>query len=747
MESLQTSIVSIRYRSPERTWLVANMKQIGTNNYFTAAGDIIYAEPEEALQIYGEWIEDKKYGKQFKVTSSHRVLPKDLKGIEKYLSASEDIKGIGPIRASKLREHFGSKLLEVLEGNPKTLLQCQGISIELAESICRSWKNDKSKRDLSIFLAKYNISPKRAGNILKQWDAGTAVNRITKNPYCLTEIEGIGFITADEAAIASGWKKDCQERIDAACIHVVQQSVQDGNVFTHEFQLVDDIVKLICPRGKDETKIREQAIQSIENAIADKKLIVETINDGIADMRLLYLPYLYEAEKGLASSIRELNKGKITISSKLEQAIQKVQEHGKIKFSDKQIEAIRRAFNSNTLVINGGPGTGKTTCVRAICEIAEELHLSLGLAAPTGRAAKRLSEVTNRNATTIHRLLQWGHDGPRHTRENPIDVDILIVDESSMLDLNLGYKLFECIPTKSTVIFIGDANQLPAVSAGTVLRDIINSNTVPVVTLATIFRQAEQSLIIRNSHLISKGEMPRFPETKGIKEDSYVMWIPANSNKDIAGKDDAEWLKSRLAQLVTTHIAKHLSVAGGSPINPIKDIQVLVPMRKNTIGSNELNKVLQESLNPKGEEFVIGDRKFRYGDRVMQTKNNYDEGREVYNGDIGFIRSYSREDKLVAIDFDGRTISYDAEAMQDIQLAYAQTIHKAQGSEYRVTIIIMAYQHWPMLERNLVYTANTRARELCIFMAAKGAIERAVKNNPVKNRNSYLSKRLKELHA
>lgn len=745
MESIKASIISIRYRNPERTWLVATMKYIDKKESFIAAGDIPYSEDEEPVQLHGEWIEDKKYGRQFKVNTSHRILPTNTKGLSIYLANSEDIRGIGPVRARKLGEFFGDMLLSVLdEGESVVLANCPGISSDLANRIIASWKQDSSIRTLAVFLSAHGISPRWAGKILRHWNIGEAIEKIQKNPYILTEIDGIGFNTADEMAMSLGIKKDSSERIAAACVYVVAEAIQDGNTFLHEFQLVDAVVKLIVTRGKDETKVRELATKSINDAITEGKLIVETINDGVSTLRLLYLPHLYKAEKNVAECITELSEYDHKTPAKLEKYIQDIQDKKHVQFSEKQVEAIRGAFSNHIMVITGGPGTGKTTSVQAICSIAESLHRSYVLTAPTGRAAKKLSEVTGRTATTIHRLLKWRESGPTLGRSNQIEESLIIVDESSMLDLELASYLLNTVPRESSIIFIGDTDQLPAISAGSVLRDIIKSSTVPVVTLESIFRQAEQSLIVRNSHLIRRGEMPRFPETKGVKEDSYVMWIPSNSSKEVKGKDDAQWLQEKLAQLVSTHIPKKFAM-DGKKIDPIRDIQVLVPMKKNTIGSNELNKVLQQALNPNGKEFVAGGKVFRYGDRVMQTRNNYTEGMEVYNGDIGFIVSHSQEDGVVCIEFDGRRVVFDFNDLGDIQLAYAQTIHKAQGSEYQVVIVVMAYQHWPMLERNLIYTANTRAKELCLFMAAKGAIKQAVSNNPVRERNSYLSQRLKEL--
>lgn len=736
MESIIATLLSIRYRNPERSWLVAQLRMDKTKETFIATGDIPYSETEEEVQLYGEWIEDKKYGKQFKVSSSHRVLPKDISGLEKYLAYSEDIKGIGPVRASKLATYFRDNLFTVLDEKPNELSECPGISDELAKKIAVSWKHDTTIRKLSLYLAQHGVSPHWARRILKNWDVGTAIERIDKNPYSLTEIEGIGFITADEIALSLGGKKDSPERMTAACVYVVSQAVNNGNVFLHENQLIDEIVKLVSPRGKDTSKVREQAIQAVTKAVEDKKLICQTISDGISTLRLLYLPYLYKAEKELAERIAELNEYAHDTPKHLERVLQEVQEESKIRFSPKQLDAIKGAFSNRTVVITGGPGTGKTTIATSICKIAGKISKIILCVAPTGRAAKRLSEITGRTASTIHRVLKWRDDGPSFNRGNQLEVDVLIIDESSMLDLDLANKLLQAIPNNCSVIFIGDVDQLPAVGAGTTLRDIMESKTISVYTLDMVFRQAEASLIIRNSHLIKRGEVPRFPQDKTVKENSYVMWIPPNP-KDEGGRDDADYVKEKLSRLVSINIPEKYKV------NPIKDIQVLVPMKKNTLGTHELNKVLQKAINPNGREFTAGGKLFRVGDRVMQTRNNYDEGMDIYNGDVGFIISDQPEEKCVDVDFYGRTVSISYEELGDLQLAYAQTIHKAQGSEYPIVIIVMAYQHWPMLERNLIYTANTRAKDLCLFLASKGAIEQAVKNNPVKERNTYLAQRLR----
>jgi exodeoxyribonuclease V alpha subunit len=582
IEELKATMVSVRYRSPERNWLIATMKS-EAKEVFTATGDIPYSETEEVTQLYGEWVNDAKYGKQFKVSAAHRILPTDVAGIRNYLAASEDIKGVGPVRADKLSKHFGSKLLRILNNEPVRLSECPGISIELAGRIADGWRKDNNTRQLSIYLSKYGVSPRWAGRVLKKWCAGTAIERITKNPYSLTAIDGIGFITADEIALAMGWKKDCNERTEAACTYVLTESIQKGNTFLHEGELITGICKLTHPRIRSEEAMstaESNARAALKSVLERKELIQEKVSDGVLELNLLYLPWLYKAEKNLAERIAELNAYEHEVPVKLDQVIKNVQEKQQIQFTTKQLDAVRGAFRNHTMVITGGPGTGKTTCTNAICQVAEGVGSRLLLCAPTGRAAKRLSEITGRSATTIHRLLQWRDDGPVYNSTNRIDADILIIDESSMLDLELANYLFEAIPDSCSVVLIGDVDQLPAIGAGNTLKDIINSGTVFTITLDTIFRQAESSLIIRNAHCIRKGEMPRFPEHKGSKENSYVMWIPSAPAGSEGGRENVEWLKEKLGRLVSTNIPAKFS-EGFRPIDPIRDIQVLAPMKKN----------------------------------------------------------------------------------------------------------------------------------------------------------------------
>lgn len=736
-------MLSVRYRNPERNWLVANMRS-NKRESFIATGDIPYSETEEPVQLYGEWIEDPKYGKQFKVSTAHRVLPTSVSGLRNYLAASEDIPGIGPGRADKLVKHFGSKLLSVLDSDV-TLSTCPGISGELARRIVAGWRKDSQVRNLSVYLASHNVSPRWASRILRQWDAGSAIDRITANPYSLTAIDGIGFITADEIAKSMGWPANSQQRAEAACLHILSEGMQNGNSFLHEGEILEGVVKLIAPRVREpkaRAEAQKAAAAALSSAIAKKDVTVDEVSDGTMTLRLIYLPWLYKAEKSLAEKIADLAAAPCKTPVGLNTAIAEVEKRSNVTFSPKQLEAIRGVFSNNILVITGGPGTGKTTCTKAICDIASSLGIRTIRCAPTGRAAKRLSEVTELPASTIHRLLEYRSGQPVRGENNPLDNGLFIIDESSMLELDLANKLFAAIPRGSRIVVIGDADQLPAIGAGNTLRDILASRRIQSVILDTIFRQAESSLIIRNAHLIHKGELPRFPEAKGSKDDSYVMWIPTGSKDAEGGRDNPEWVCERLSSLVRTHIPDHLHRAN-TKIDPIKDIQVLVPMKKHSLGIYELNKVLQSALNPNGQEIIAGGKVFRIGDRVMQTRNNYAEGMDIYNGDIGFITAHRPEDKDLDVEFYGRNVSYPYTELGDLQLAYAQTIHKSQGSEYPVVVVIMGYQHWPMLERNLLYTANTRAKKLCLYIAAKGAIKRAVENNPVHSRNSFLAQRIR----
>jgi exodeoxyribonuclease V alpha subunit len=733
MATLSGSITKIRWRNADNSWAVASFTVLsGKDKYLemTVVGNLPYSDPDEIFEITGEWESNKEYGEQFKVISAFRQLPTTSVGLERYLARQID--GVGPAKAGALVNEFGTKLVEILDSDPDALMNCKGISKTLAERITKSWSKDKAKRQIGMFLAQYGISPDWAPRISDAFGIGKAVEVVTSNPYLLTKVDGIGFKTADGMAKSMGWPKISPQRTEAAFTYVLQENNLKGNVFMHQGQLIEEVCHIA---GVSE----EECEKSLNNVLARSELIREEINDRGITLPLLYLPKLYKAETELAEKVIQASKVTNKAPDCTEALINLVSEDMHKPLSDQQKGAILYAISNNLSIITGGPGTGKTTIVQALVRVAERLGKTCVLMAPTGRASKRLSEVASRPASTIHRALKFDPKEYKfgHDKDNPLLADLVIVDESSMLDLDLAHKLFEAIPDNCSVVLIGDTDQLPAVGPGMVLKDLITSNKTPTTTLTNIFRQAEGSLIIQNAHKIRRGELPTFPP-KGTDTDSYFIEVPKCNG--VSGKkvEDISWLKATLSKLVKE------SIPGKLNIDPVKDIQVLVPMKKGTAGVPELNIVLQETLNPKGMKFSVEGREFRLGDRVMQLKNNYGEDVDVYNGDIGIIKAVNKEEKLIRIDFYGKLVDYPFESVGDLQLAYAQTIHKSQGSEYPVVIIVMLMQHFAMLERNLLYTANTRAKQMAIFLASKGAVELAAKRCQVKERNTSLSMRIRK---
>lgn len=746
-EIVRATVERIIYRSPGGDWSVTRM--IGTEGKnraksFCAVGPIPYCEQEEVIEMIGSWHSDKKYGQQFKAGHAYKLLPATVAGIKGYLANAKNIKGIGPSRADKLVKHFGIEILEILNTTPDRLSECPGISPDLALRIGAAWGEDSIERRIGMFLEQHGISCRWVDRILETFPHQKAIDIIKQNPYKLTKVDGIGFLSADVMAKSLGFPESSPERAEAACVYCVSVNESKGHVFTHEGQLILELVKLLNPKAKSSEELAKaevEATEALKKVVERGELISEKMKDDIMELTMIYRPHLHNAEVQLATRIRELNNYSHEIPERLDTVLHDVQEKMDLPFSPKQREAIRNVFSNHVLIITGGPGTGKTTCVRAITECAEKLGQLAVLVAPTGRAAKRLSEVTGRTTSTIHKALGWGHNGPSYGPGVPISADVLIVDEASMVDLDLAHALFSAVPDSCSVVLIGDTDQLPAIGPGSVLRDLIRSKQVKTTVLDTIFRQAEDSTIIRNAHLIRQGEKPRF-DAKGDKENSHVFWIPTKKNEDDETIEDVEWAREKLIRLVGSNIPERIKV-NDKPVDPIRDVQVLVPMKKLSLGVHELNPLLQQTLNPNGKVFTINGREFRIGDRVIQLRNNYEPGMEISNGDIGFIKANDPEEKFITIDFYGRDVEYPHAGIQELQLAYAQTVHKAQGSEYPVVVIVMGKQHWPMLERNLLYTANTRAKNLCLFIASHGAIEHAVKNNPVKERNTYLAQRLR----
>jgi exodeoxyribonuclease V alpha subunit len=732
METLKGNITVVIHSSLDSDFKIVVFRTIrpdGTiGEEITAKGHIPkVSDRKDIYEMVGTRVVDPKYGMQFDVIDAERMLPDTPAGIQQFLA--DEVAGIGPARAARLVDHFGHNISVILSGEPERLIECPGISPSLVARITASWKEvgETSFKSTKLALASKGISRAYARMLIDHF-GGQTVDILSNNPYRATEVDRIGFKIADEIAQKWGWPKVSPERTEAACAFVVKEATNSGHVFMHLDEFLNSM-QHICKATE------EEAIAALGKSVERGELIRDEVDTEHGKMVTIYLPYLHRAEIRLASRLAELQGYPHEIPPALDETLVRVQSSMHQELSAKQVEGVRNAFTSHVSGVTGGPGTGKTTLVKALVELAERLGLGCVLAAPTGRAAKRLSEVTGRAASTIHRLLEFDGDNYvfNRNRSCPIEADVLILDESSMLDLPLADSLFDAVPDHCSVVIIGDVDQLPAVGAGMVLRDLINSRILKFTVLDTIFRQAEGSLIIRNAHRIREGKVPQFPP-RGTPVDCFFMDVPKVFDPQKGRKvDDIEFVKKSLARLCTHDIPTKLK------IDPIKDIQVLVPMKVGDAGTHEFNRVLQDALNPEGSR--ITGTTFRRNDRVMQFKNNYKL--DIFNGDIGFIDRYDGEEKVIYVDFYGRKVGYPIEKLEDLQLAYAQTIHKSQGSEYPVVIVVMMMQHYIMLERNLFYTATTRGKRMCLYLASRSAIELAPKNSKTQ-RNSLLNKRLRE---
>jgi exodeoxyribonuclease V alpha subunit len=703
---------------------------------FVAKGNIYGVDSDDLVELTGEWVDHEKYGRQFKVFTNFKVIPSTLAGKQNYLA--KHVEGIGPSRAKKLIDKFGSNITKILdEGDEAKIGECQGISPELAHKIVTSWKkeNDTFKRQVGLFLAQNGINDSTWTDRVIKTFHDRALTTIQSNPYNLTKVNGIGFRTADRIAKSMGWPGLSKERTEAAFAYVLQQATENGHTFLFHAELIAAVKKVA---SKDENglskSLPEQDIElALESVLKHKDLVQENIKiDGRPEI-VYYLRNLHDAEVDVADKLIQL----ITMPDqfepeKVDPVIKYVEDTMHYELDTDQRTAVVNGICKSISVITGSAGTGKSTCITTIIEVCKKLRKDVILAAPTGRAAKRMTEITGEEATTIHRLLEYNPSDGGFTKNslNPIEGDVLIVDEFSMADLELTRDLLEAVPVTMSVIFVGDPNQLPSIGPGTVLKDMIKSTKVPVVNLTKIFRQAENSLIIQNAHRIYRGEMPQFPQ-KGTEADSYLIEVPKEGAKDNIG-----WIKQNLP-IIVDRIADKLK------LDAKEDIQVLIPMRKGPAGYLEFNNVMQNHLNPDGEKFTVNGQALRVGDRVMQVKNNYEEGIELFNGDVGTIESYDTVAKTITIDFEGKIVEYPFEYSDELILSYCSSVHKYQGSEIPIAVIIMLNQHHVMLDRNLIYTANTRAKKCAVYISTKQAIETAVKNCDAHKRNSLLSFRIK----
>jgi len=707
MDYLRCVVERITYQNEDNGYTVLRVKAKGFDDLITAVGNMGAVNVGAVLALKGEWRQDSKYGRQFVVHAYEEMLPATIHGIEKYLGSGL-IKGVGPKFAGKIVREFGADTLQVIEDTPDKLIEVSGIGRKRVEMIKKAWQDQKEVKNIMLFLQDHGVGTAHAVKIFKAFGADS-IAVVKDNPFKLTEIWGIGFKTADTVAQKMGFDRESFYRCRSGLLYVLNECSNDGHCFMPREELTKKAAEML---GIEATKLH----MTIDDMLREQALILEVPDS-------LYLPPLFHCENGTAKRLRALLSGQYAVSD-VDAIIDRVQRSTGIQYDEIQKDAIRTAASSKVMILTGGPGTGKTTTVKGIITIFEESGKKILLAAPTGRAAKRLSETSGMEAKTIHRLLEAKPpEGYKRNDENKLEGGVLIVDESSMIDIVLMHSLLRAIPDDMVVIFVGDVDQLPSVGAGNVLRDMIVSEVVPVIRLTRVFRQAMDSQIIMNAHKINQGQFPNLKN--GKTSDFFFVEQPDNA---------------AIPQTIVDLCVNRLP--GFFRVNPVQSIQVLCPMQRGENGAQNLNTLLQNALNPVKAMLRRGGTEYRLGDKVMQVRNNYDK--ECWNGDIGQIARVDEEDRTLAVSFDGgEPISYDMTELEELVLAYATTIHKAQGSEYEIVIIPMTTQHYMMLQRNLLYTGITRAKKAVVLVGTVKAIGMAVRNNSVTKRNTGLIGRLK----
>ena len=705
MEKIKCTIERITFQNPDNGYSVLQATIKGFREEQTIVGTFHEVTVGAVLTVEGSWRVDKRYGRQFAAEVWSEEMPADIIGIEKYLGSGL-VKGIGPKFAKLIVSQFGLETFEVIEKDTERLLEVPGIGKGRVAKIKASWEKQKDVKDIMVFLQGHGVSSTYAAKIYKQYGK-ESIEKVQGNPYCLADdIWGIGFKTADGIAEKLGYEKNDLRRCRSGILYTLSKLSEDGHVYSEREQLIKSAKELL---QADE----EPIIQALDQMIETEDVILEE--------EAIFLPPFYYAEVGVANKLKRLQEDTSGTLFDGTLNIEEIVKQTSIQYDDVQVAAIGQAVKSKVMVLTGGPGTGKTTTTLGIIAALESLGQSILLAAPTGRAAKRMSEATGKEAKTIHRLLEYNPaEGYGRNDENPLQGGVLIVDESSMIDVILMNSLLKAVPSHMKVILVGDIDQLPSVGAGNVLRDIIDSDVVPVVRLTRIFRQAQSSRIITNAHKINQGVFPDISNGK----DSDFFFIK-QENPELAANEIVNIVKNRIPK------AYHFNT---------NEIQVLAPMQRSVVGATNLNIILQEAINPIGDSLSRGGFKYREGDKVMQIRNNYDK--EVFNGDIGHVKEVNMEERSLIVIFEGREVEYEDSELDELTLAYATTIHKSQGSEYPVVVIPLLMTHYVMLQRNLIYTGITRAKKICIIVGSTKALAYSVHNMVVLKRNIKLKERL-----
>lgn len=723
----------ITYQNPDNGYTVLKCAVKNYNDLVTVVGSLLDINVGSVLLIDGNWKVDSKYGRQFMAESWEETMPATIFGIEKYLGSGL-IKGVGPKFARRIVQKFGTDTIDVIETDIDRLCEVEGIGAKRIKQIQESWERQKEIKNVMLFLQDHGVNTSFAAKIYKQY-GNKSIDKVKENPFRLADdIWGIGFKTADAIAEKMGFGKEAFVRLRSGIMYTLSNLADEGHVYALKDQLISSAAELL---EAEESSI----IMTLDQMIKDKDLIYqklerERLEDGaIMVLEAIYLPPFYYAETGIANKLRRLADSpagdrlwtslmearRKTGKEDLSIDVKHIERQVHMEYDEIQAEAIRKAAVSKVLVLTGGPGTGKTTTIQGIIAAYRAFGLKILLAAPTGRAAKRMAEATGLEAKTIHRLLECKPPGGyQKNEENPLEGDVLVVDECSMIDVVLMNALLRAIPSGMRLILVGDIDQLPSVGAGNVLRDIIDSDQFPVIRLTRIFRQAQTSRIIMNAHRINEGKMPDL--SNGRDTDFFFLT-----------KEDPEKAVKEIVNLVQRKLSRYYQT-------PASQIQVLTPMQRGVVGAASLNLALQEALNPQGEGLRRSGFVYRPNDKVMQIRNNYDK--EVFNGDIGIIESVNLQDRTLAVNFDDRVITYDATELDELVHAYATTIHKAQGSEYPIVVMPVLMNHFVMLQRNLIYTGITRAKKILVIVGTKKALAYAVRNLTVNRRNTLLKERL-----
>ena len=722
--TLSGQIERITFTNEETGFTIARVKVAGRHEPVTVVGTLMAPMPGEILDMDGEWSNHPRFGRQFKVRDYKTRVPATVYGIRKYLGSGM-IKGLGPVMAGRIVDKFGKKTLDVIDNQIQRLAEVDGVGQKRITMISRAWAAQSEIRNVMLFLQSHEVSSGYAAKIFKKY-GNRSIAVVKQNPYRLaTDIFGIGFLTADQIAGKLGFENDSKLRVEAGILYVLNQLSDEGHLYFPYQPLISKSCDIL---GVD----REPVVQALGHLAVDQKIVIEDINEALdtfkENHKAVYLARFHLCETGIARRLKVLAAGTNSIRDiDTNKAIDWVQGQLSITLAENQIKAIVWAVKNKVMVITGGPGTGKTTIINAVLKIFARLKAGIMLAAPTGRAAKRMTEATGFEAKTIHRLLEYSlqKGGFQRNEDKPLDCDVLVIDESSMIDTLLMYHLLKAVPTFATLILVGDIHQLPSVGAGNVLADIIASSVVPVVTLDEIFRQAKTSQIVVNAHRINEGRVPSANANQATDPQNDFYFIE---------QEDSEKVLDIILELSKKRIPQRFG------FDPVDDIQVLTPMHRGSVGAGNLNQQLQAALNPGEGGVTRGERTYRINDKVMQIRNNYDK--DVFNGDIGRVRAIAWESREVTVTIDGRDIAYDFGDLDEIVPAYAISVHKSQGSEYPVVIIPIVTQHYILLQRNLIYTAVTRGKKLVVIVGSRKAMAIGVNNNKTRQRYTRLRHRL-----